>query len=109
LGGCTDVPTAGWVFEGWPVGMYGPAVGRFRELTRGDVSTIDGGTRMTGGDVSVSCWREPPSLTVTYRLMFLFCVCFFFLTPFFGGFWGSSILFIYKLFQLKKIPKAGIF
>jgi hypothetical protein len=35
LGGCTDVPTAGWVFGGWPVGMYGPAVGRFRDWPGG--------------------------------------------------------------------------
>ncbi len=76
------------------MGMYGPAVGRFRELTRGDVSTIDGGTRMTGGDVSVSCWREPPSLTVTYRLMFLLCVLFFFPHPFLWGVLGFQY-FIY--------------
>jgi hypothetical protein len=79
------------------VGMYGPAVGRFRELTRGDVSTIDG-TRMTGGDVSVCCWREPPSLTVTYRLMFFCFVFVFFPHPFLWGVLGFQYFFYLYIF-----------
>jgi len=89
---CTDRRLAVWRMTGGDVRTGGRT---FERLTRGDVSTIDG-VRMTGGDVSVSCWREPPSLTVTYLVL-----CFCFLHPFSKGVLGFQyFFFIFLIFLM---------